>query len=97
MAKIFKYAIEPKPELQRISVPYGARLLSAIEQNGDVFLYAMTFPLSRPDTVLVERKIYCVGTGWDFDMNKLFVNHFIDTVKAGPYVWHVFEVEDLPF
>lgn len=97
MATIHKYKVEPKRELQKIMVPAGTRLISAIEQNGEIMVYGLIEKPHENMSNNCERQILVVGTGWNFDIEGAFNTSVIGTVKVGPFVWHVLEVDDLPF
>lgn len=60
-----------------------ASVLSVIEQDGKVMLYAIDNPnYNKPHF------FYVVGTGWDLDRCESM--SFLGTVKCGVFVWHVF-------
>ncbi|ANY67289.1 hypothetical protein BBD42_13005 [Paenibacillus sp. BIHB 4019] len=91
MAKILKYKIKPELDVQTLSVPVGAKFVSVIEQRGEIVVYAMV----DGDVERKDRHIYCVGTGWDFDMSNLHVVNFIGTAQVQGFVAHVIEVSGL--
>jgi len=95
MKTIWKYEIKPSHEIQEIILPFGSRFLSVIEQDMKLQLYvSVEHPKSAHDS---PHRYIVVGTGWDLEfVNEWFKNH-IGTVIQGPFVWHVFELEDLPF
>ncbi|MDF2649633.1 MAG: hypothetical protein K0Q73_5438 [Paenibacillus sp.] len=97
MAIIYKYKVEPKHDVQTIEVVYGARLISAIEQNGEIMVYALTEHDYHKSLGIQSKNIFVVGTGWDFDLGNEFQKNLIGTVKVGTFVWHVLEVDELPF
>lgn len=77
--KIYKYPI-PIDERTIISC---AGVLSAIEQNGEVVVYALDDEGHNEDYFF-----HIVGTGWDLDTLQHF--KFLVSVKYGAFVWHVF-------
>ena len=44
------------------------------------------------------RRFALIGTGWPLDdfIEKYHMN-FLDTIKEGPYMWHVFELKKKVF
>jgi hypothetical protein len=54
--------------------------------------------IENPDNdETVPHHLLIVGTGWEIELEELQFPKFISTVKSGPFVWHVFEIEDMPF
>lgn len=87
MRTIYKYPIYPG--CQNIALPMGAGLLSVIEQAGQIILYCLVNPNEiRKET----RKIYIMGTGWNFKYEDSDRFTFIGSVIVASYVWHVFEL-----
>lgn len=92
MLTIFKYPLEITDE-QIIELPIEAKVLSVGEQNGGLFLWAI---IDTEKTQTRKYKFLIVGTGNEMPEaadNEL--HRFIGTVQIKPYVWHVFEVENL--
>jgi len=82
---IYKYELGIG-DIQKISMPKDATILSAGTQNGKVFIWAGVNPYEETE----ERVFMIVGTGnGSYSTN---VVKFIETVFAGQYVWHIFEV-----
>lgn len=95
MAVIYRYVVKPQPEVQKIEFPLGTRLISAIEQRGEIVIYGV---VDNPDQPEKEtKKLLVVGTGWTFELNEWLGYDVIGTVKVGSFVWHVIELQDLPF
>lgn len=95
MKRIYKYPIigADVAACQEIEIHAGAGILSAgRDPNGDMCIWAMIDDTSP----IVKKNIYCIGTGWP--LNLIFtqneVVNFIDTIKEGPYMWHIFYGED---
>jgi hypothetical protein len=89
MKKIFKYPVEIT-DAQVLVLPLGARVLSAMEQNNGIVIYALVEP-----TVEFKKnvEIRIAGTGHDvaFDLQKF---KFLSTVSThGRFMWHVFYAE----
>ena len=78
-------------DVQKITVPVGATILSCDVQNSVVCLW---YAVSKAGVPVVEsRTIRIIGTGHDIpDYDDL---RFIGTVltESGSLVWHVFEVQ----
>ena len=64
-------------------------LSAGYDPSGDICVWAIVDPEVRIDEK-VEYDILKIGTGWDFSQNELDNMEFIDTVKEGPYMWHIF-------
>ena len=94
MKTIYKYPIAPFHGIQEIKLPMGSVMLSVIEQNGEIMLYCS---IANPEAGKVTYRYMVVGTGWELDVKQDDFPDFIGTVKCGSFVWHVFEVNDLPF
>ncbi|WP_135553297.1 DUF7352 domain-containing protein [Paenibacillus cymbidii] len=76
-----------------MELPLGAQVVSVIEQNGKIMLYAICDEMERME----RRDLLVVGTGWKIDLTDWPRVEPIGTVKVDPFVWHVLEVHDLPF
>ena len=96
MMKIHKYKVLPSFEIQTLNEPGIHSIVSAAEQNGEVVLYARI----EQNYHSKQKKFMVIGTGWEVDVSKEYSLHFVNTVKTGGFVWHVFEAqpwEELPF
>lgn len=85
MKVIYKYALTPK-----VLLPKDASILKAGMQSGGLYIWALVDP---NETTKVERTFEIVGTGHSFDYERLKYT-FIDTIFDGPFVWHIFEVNN---
>lgn len=93
MKRIYKYEVEALRE-SVVMMPKYAEILSTIEQNGKIIVYAIV----DVDQEEVPYKFCVLGTGWDADIvsdsedydgsKELYVH--LGTLKIGVYVWHVF-------
>ena len=85
--KIFKYKIELIGK-QEIELPYGARILSVINQQGNIVLYALIDP-ELP--VIHTHEIRIIGTGNEVTFETSDYT-FLGTVSIirGELIWHVF-------
>lgn len=84
--RIFKYPLEIETE-QTIELPYGSTILSVINQNDKIVLYAEV----HPDKVgYVKKQILIFGTGHDLYIDR---GQFLGTVSLfdGKLVFHVYE------
>lgn len=88
MSSIYKYSIKPSGEYQNIVLPIRSRMLSVIEQNGQMVLYCLVDPLEKTPQI---REYLTVGTGWNIKDGESKHLRFIGTVKVGTFVWHFFE------
>jgi hypothetical protein len=84
MKAIYKYALQPV-ELQTLSLPMNAEILSVQNKDGHLFLWALS---DVAETVEEDREIWFVGTGQKFSEREKY--KFLETVMVGGYVWHVF-------
>lgn len=85
MRVIFKYEL-----MDETLLPKGAVVLKAGMQGGIMYIWALIDPNEREFT---KRGFLVVGTGQPFEHHYLGYR-FIDTIFDGPFVWHVWEVND---
>lgn len=74
-------------DMQHISMPSGAEILSVANQNGALCLWAMVHPEHPKE----ERSIEIIGTGNPIPVGMGVDRKFIGTAVVNPFVWHVFE------
>lgn len=91
---IHKYVVNPSEEIQELQVPFGSQIVSAGYQNGQIVIWVQNDSPDEP--AIYTLRYLVVGTGWPID-SKGYFPVFRGTVIAGPFVWHVFQLEDLPF
>ncbi|CAM4182999.1 hypothetical protein L1N85_11270 [Paenibacillus alkaliterrae] len=98
MTTVYKYFVPVSNLVNYVSMPVGSRIISAIEQNGAIIVYALVpTPVSLPIWDEAKR-ILVLGTGQEFnderenEIKPFDKIRFISTVKIGPYVWHVSEL-----
>jgi len=86
MMKIFKYPLEITDHSELL-LPAGAKILSVIEQDENIVLYAMVDPTMEYNK---SRKIRIVGTGHEIDDLMGFT--FLGTVSliGGKLIFHIF-------
>lgn len=70
--------------VQQVSMPTGARVLSVQLQGDTICLWAEVDPKAEQQ----PRDFYIVGTGHEYNPRGL---EYRGTVQTGVYVWHVFE------
>lgn len=87
MKTIFKYHLDIK-DLQILDLPLGSRILSVLNQNENLVLYAEHNTLEK---CCEQRHIRVVGTGYYYD--SPFKLEFIGSVSfhGGSLIFHVFE------
>lgn len=86
MHKIFKYKLDITDE-QTIEFPAGSRILSVIEQDNNLVVYALV----NDGIDEIERKLFkIVGTGHSFWYTEQWT--YLATVSTydGNLVWHIF-------
>lgn len=93
---IHKYVVNPSEEVQELRVPFGSKIVSTGYQNGQIVVWVMKFSSDSDNTLTDTLRYMVVGTGWDIDAKGDYPE-FKGTVVAGPFVWHVFQVEDITF
>lgn len=89
MITVYKYPIQPSLEKIELRIPGGGPILSAgLDPIGVPCIWAIANTDDSDEIVTV----YCVGTGWPLDwiMEEQDNLNFVDTIKQGIYVWHVF-------
>jgi hypothetical protein len=101
MSVIYKYPLQPYNSVQWLTVSSSSTIISAIEQDGQIVVYAL---IPDPDAEPVwdqQKRMLVLGTGQYFNADrensiKPFEElRFINTVKVDPFVWHVFELMEL--
>jgi len=86
MPRIYKYKLEIE-DVQVLSIPKPATILSVIEQNHSPVLYAIVDPGSD----LVRVMIYLQGTGESMEYVSHIQARFLGTVNTRVgLIWHVF-------
>lgn len=86
--KIFKYILEIK-DLNCISMPRGAEIISCQAQNEQLCLWARVHPQAKMD----DRVFRIYGTG--HQLPSYWGDHIhLATVQIRSLVWHVYEVRD---
>lgn len=83
--RIWKYTLQMQ-DLQTLTIPVGAKLLSLQMQEGKPQLWALVDEASPCE----PRRITVYGTGQPIHNDP---GVFIGTFQYGEYVFHVFEVE----
>jgi hypothetical protein len=83
MKKIYKYNLEVE-DSQIVSIP-GGEIISVIEQNGSISLYAITDSNKPP----IDFEIQIIGTGSNAPISEF---NFLDTIKManGNLIFHIF-------
>ena len=86
MRKILKYPLTITDE-QPLRLPLGSEILSVMEQNDQIVLYAL---IDADQKLTSEYTISIRGTGHNID--ELTINNFIGTCKLfnGHLMYHVF-------
>ena len=87
MKTVYKYPINPSLEKIALSIPGGGPVISAgVDPSGDLCVWALADTDKEDEKVIV----FCVGTGWPLDLLDAHKIRFVDTVKTGFYMWHIF-------
>ena len=82
---IWKYVLEVRG-IQQIQMPFGAEILSAQNQHGNLTIWVRVNPIAP----LLVYTFAVYGTGHQIrDINQTFIG----TVQMGSLVWHVFCVD----
>jgi hypothetical protein len=87
MKRIFKYELSIT-DVQTLDLPHAARILSVMEQQNNIVLYAL---IDDEETVIHGHTIKIVGTGHPFPDCDAW--DYLGTVQqyGGVFVWHIFE------
>lgn len=80
---IWKFPLRLVDE-QVIEVPGLINVISAVNQDGNLCLYAEV----KPDDPPAKVKVFVVGTG--NPAHHVEEALFVDTVMMGPFVWHIY-------
>lgn len=91
METIFKYPLLEEA-FQEIELYSGSSILSAIEQDRRIVVYALTNPEVAEQGTKRKFEFQVIGTGWNHEAMCIDLTGFafLDTVKIGGFVWHVF-------
>ena len=90
MKAILKYQLDTA-DIQHITMPYGAEILTVQSHRGNICLWALVDWEAIPESLRTFR-IY--GTGHPLSSDSTYlVQNYIGTVQElnGSLVWHVFE------
>lgn len=86
MKTIWKFRFEIISPL-RISMPKGAEVLTAQDQDGTGCLWAIV----EPENELESRYFEIFGTGQFIYEDVAVQRKYVATFQQPPFVWHVFE------
>lgn len=101
MSVIYKYPLPPFDAVQWVTMPSSSTVLSAIEQKGQIILYALVPDPNASSLWNSQKRILVLGTGQTFnedrenDIRPFDEMRFINTVKVGNFVWHIFELVEV--
>ena len=92
MITIYKYPL--MSQVNEIEMPLATILSVGLDPNKNPCIWATVDTNSEKEI----RKFALFGTGWPLDnfIEKYHMN-FLDTIKEGPYMWHVFELKKKVF
>lgn len=89
MRLIHKEQLKNTAEPQSFNVPYRSKIIKFDLQDGNMMIW-IEKPAGVPkETHYIELKLQIFGTG--FAEIPDGANH-IDTIQAGPYVWHLYQL-----
>ena len=93
MITIYKYPIPDA--INSIDLPLGSQIMKAdFDPTGQLCIWACVDTEADTENI----KIWKIGTGWPLnDMLEKYKVSYIDSVNEGPYVWHIFKLEDKYF
>lgn len=98
MSVVYKYPVNPDNKVQYMDFPSSSKILSAIEQNGQIMIYALVQDPFAPNIWDSKKRLLVLGTGWEFNEVREYEIlpfseiRFIGSVKIGSFVWHVMEL-----
>lgn len=86
MKTIYKYPLYTWEN--KVSIPKGADIISVINQQEVIQLYALIDTESKK----IDRTVYIIATGYIFPDELLNKSQFIGTVSTcgGDLIWHIF-------
>ncbi len=87
--KIYKYLLSRRfSDINEISMPKGAQILSIQFQRGEITMWTLVNDTCEHNEI---RTFESYGTGEDIkDPHELL---YISTIQEGHFVWHIFERE----
>ena len=80
MKTIYKY-----PLSEAVQMPKGAKILTAQDQGGQIFIWAEVDSHARTDKT---REFLIIGTGQE--LPNLDNWQYVATVQQGIFVWHIY-------
>lgn len=89
MTTIWKYEVFPIDNMQSFDMPAGAEIVDfGLDPQGALCFWALVNTEAR----LVERHVWCVGTGWPLEECGIAQEVvYVGRANNGPYVWHLIE------
>ena len=92
MITIYKYPL--MSQVNEIEMPLATILSVGLDPSNTPCIWATVDTNSEKEI----RRFALIGTGWPLDdfVEKYHMN-FLDTIKEGPYMWHVFELKKKVF
>lgn len=70
-----------------IEINQGAKIIHTAAQNDKICVWAIV----DTDKPLVLRKVYIIGTGWDFARGDVKEECYVGTVHEDEFIWHIFD------
>lgn len=91
MKTIYRYPIE-NVGMNIIRTYKNCEVLQAgIDPRGNLSLWVMVDTKEEINDCL---KVYVAGTGWDFEP-RMETPTYVNTVKQGEYMWHIFYEDNI--
>lgn len=92
MKQIWKYSLE-MTDIAEVVMPFGAEVLSAVNQHGILCIWAMVDPNEQNR---ITRRFRIIGTGHPIE-DKEQLGKFLGTVQfeKGQLILHVFDMDAL--
>lgn len=84
MKRVYKYEIDKS--IEKISMPFGAKILSAQIQKDKICLWAEV----DTENETTQRAFIIFGTGHDINFKNDEIS-YLATVQQGIFVWHIYE------
>ena len=92
MTTIYKYPL--MAQVNKIEMPLATILSVGLDPNNIPCIWAIVDTNSEKETRIFE----LFGTGWPLDdVIEEYHMYFLDTIKEGLYMWHVFELKEKVF
>lgn len=92
MRTIHKFQMPFTSGIAFIEMPQSANILKIGLQHGDITFWC---EVDTDNKDKIGRGFQIIGTGWEIDMLEGYTAEYRETVFAGEFVWHIYELVEV--